>query len=126
METIAAIDRLIATGLKRNFRYAAALAAGGLEHFTLASTATATATAATVTATAGTATVPTARSTLRFARLTAIGAAVGFVLEPFGSEKFLLAGRKCKFVIAINARQLFISIQTRLLRSLGVVRLATY
>lgn len=58
LETIAAIDRLIATGLERNFRYTAALATRGLKHFTLTSTATATATA--VVSAAGTATVSTA------------------------------------------------------------------
>jgi len=92
-ETIAAIDRLVATRLERNFRYSAALAAGGFEHFARGA----------ISATA-------ARRLARFTSRTTVGATVGFVLKALCGIKFLFAGGKRELTSAIYTIQLFICV----------------
>jgi hypothetical protein len=96
LKAIAAVHRLIAARLERNFRYAAALAAGGLEHFT-----------ALAAAHSGT---PTRRVAHLLARLTAIGTTVRFVLETFAGVKLLLTGRERELTSAIHTVQHFINV----------------
>ena len=73
-ETIAAINRLVASRLKRNLGNAAALAARRLEHFPLAAAAAAT--------------TPVGRAT-SFPSRTAVRAAARLIRKAFHCEKFL-------------------------------------
>jgi len=93
LETIAAIYRLVAARLKWHFGYAAALAARGLEHFT-------------VTLAARTA---AARAHL-LARLPAIWTTVGLILKTFGGVELLLAGRERELTSTVNTVQTFIDV----------------
>jgi hypothetical protein len=84
LEAIAAVDRFVAARLERNFRNAAALAAGRAEHFALA--AAAGSAAARTGAAAGSAAAG------RFTRRTAIGAPVGLIGKALHCKKLLFAG----------------------------------
>ena len=92
LEAIAAVNRLVASRLERHFGRTSATAACRAEHLAL----TAAESAAAIAAARGPAGLPS---------LTAIGAAIGFVLEAFLSIEFLLAGSKCKLRAAIDARK---------------------
>jgi hypothetical protein len=94
LEAIAAVDRLIAARLERHFGRASAAAACRTEHLAL--------TAAEATATAA---ISAACGTAGLTCLTAIGAAIWFVLEALLSVEFLLTGCKCKLRAAIDARK---------------------
>src|SRR5579883_166958 len=96
-ETVAAIDGLIAPGLKRNLRYAAALAARRSEHLPL--------TAAVAAAIRSAAPAPG-----RFTRGTAIAAAPGFVGESFAREELLFARGERKRASAVDAGQGFVGV----------------
>jgi len=93
LEAVAAIHRLITTWLERNFRWAAAAAAGGAEHLALAAAVTRMIIAA------------SAGCSACFSCLAAVGATIRFVLKALLSVKFLLATCKCKLCAAIDARQ---------------------
>jgi len=111
LEAVAAINRLVAAWLERDFRGPSALAADSLEHLALTATAATAAVSATrVSATAAAA--ATAGRALRFTRGTTIGATIRFVLESLSGEKFLLSGAKSKLGVAIRASQTFISVHT--------------
>jgi len=97
LEAIAAVDGLVATRLKRNFRLLAALAARDLVHFTRA---VATAAAATGAASAATA-AATAASGLT--GRTAVWAAIRLILKAFAGEELLLSGAKNELSTAIGA-----------------------
>jgi hypothetical protein len=90
LETIAAIHRLVAARLKWHFRYAAALAARGLEHFTVALAA--------------------ARRAHLLARLPAIRTTVGLILKTFGGVELLLSSRECELTSTVNTVQTFIDV----------------
>src|SRR5690242_16637232 len=91
-EAIAAVNRLVAARLERNFRYAAALAASCFEHLAPRSAVT-SAVAATDRASA-------ARS---FACRTAIRASAGFVRKAFAGIKFLFVCGERERASAIDA-----------------------
>jgi hypothetical protein len=113
LEAIAAIHRLVAARLERNFRNAAALAAGGLEHFTALSAA-------------HTGSAARTRAHL-LARRTAIGTTVRLVLEAFAGIELLLTGSKCELPSAVHTIQHFINVhlnETPYNVVVGVVRLA--
>jgi hypothetical protein len=115
-EAVAAIDRLVAAGLERNFRYAAALAARRSEHFARAAAAHAIASAATRTV-----------GTHRFPRLTAILATVGLVLKTFLFVKALLARAEDEFPSAVHAVQHFICVhETESPFEVGLLDFATF
>jgi hypothetical protein len=95
LEAIAAVHRLVAARLERHFGNAAALAARGLVHFP--------ALAAAHTGPAGT------RAHL-LARLAAVGATVGFVLETLAGVELLLSGRERELTSAIHTVQHFINV----------------
>jgi hypothetical protein len=108
LETLAAIDRFVATRLERHFSRATALAANRLVHLALPATTAVTAAAPTcVGAAAATA---AAGCALRFTRGATIGTTVRFVLEAFGGKKLLLAGAKGELRIAVRAGQNLISV----------------
>jgi hypothetical protein len=94
-KTIAAINRLVASRLKRNLGNAAALAAGCLEHFPLAA---ATGAAAAV------------RRATGFACRTAVRAAAGLIRKALHCEKFLFPGSERKLLSAVNAGKHFVCI----------------
>src|SRR5579864_5592323 len=101
-ETIAAVNRLVAARLKRNFGDAAALAARCLEHLALR------------TAVAAAAATATAASAARgFARCAAIRAPARFVGEAFAGVKFLLACGELERARAIDAIEVFICVHER-------------
>ena len=91
-EAVAAVYRLVATRLERNFRYSAALAASRFEHFALPAVAFTTA----------------ASRTSRFAGRAAVGAAIGLIGKALAGEKFLLTGRERELTSTINTGQRFI------------------
>ena len=97
LEALAAINRFVAARLERHFGRPSALAANGLIHLALASTATA------VSAAGVTAAATAARRSLRFARSSAIRAPVRFILEAFRGEKLLLSGAKGELRVAVRA-----------------------
>ena len=107
LEAVAAVDRLVATGLERHARFAAAVAACGGEHLALAAVSAATAAAATVTAArVSAATATTAASATLGATRSAVGRATGRgVLETAAGVKLLLAGRPDEFLPAVLAGQ---------------------
>jgi hypothetical protein len=105
-EAVFAVDRLVAARLERNFRYAAALTAGRLEHLTALAAAAAVATAA-------------AFAAAGFASGTAIGAAVGLIGEALLREKLLFTRGECERLSAIDAVQHFICVHGK---SLSYVR----
>ena len=92
LEAVVAVDGTIATWLEGNFRFLAAAATGGTEHFAVAA-AKAAASAAT--------TVRASGSPTRWT-------AAGFVGEPLGLMKFLLACRECERTATISAGQGFV------------------
>jgi len=94
-EAIAAVNRLVAARLERDFRYAATLTAGRFEHL-----ATAAATAETTAAAAAAAGCLTCRA--------AITAAARLIGESFAGKKFLLACREWERTSAISAIECFI------------------
>jgi hypothetical protein len=102
LETIAAVDRFVATRLERNFRDAATLAARCTEHFALGTAAAAAATRAT------SATRSAAAGS--FTRRATIGATIGLICKALHSKKLLFAGRKRKLARTIDAVQVFILI----------------
>ena len=91
-ETIPAIDGLVAAGLKRNLRDAAALAARGLEHLALAG-------ASAMRSAAG-----------GFTRGPAIAASARFVRESFTRKELLLARRERECASAIDAGKGFVGV----------------
>jgi hypothetical protein len=95
LEAVAAVNRLVAARLERHFGRTSAAAACRAEHLALSTAETATAAAA----------IAAACSTAGLTSLTAIGAAIWFVLEAFLSIEFLLTGSKCKLCAAIDARK---------------------
>jgi hypothetical protein len=95
-ETIAAINRLVASRLKRNLGNAAALAARCFEHFPLASATAATAAAV--------------RRATGLARGTAIRAATWLIRKALHCEKFLFAGSERELLSAVNAGEHFVCI----------------
>jgi len=97
-ETIAAIDRLVASRLKRNLGNAAALAARCFEHFPLAGAAAATAAATAV------------RRATGFTRGTAVRAATWLIGKALHCEKLLFAGGERKLLSAVNAGEHFVCI----------------
>jgi hypothetical protein len=103
LEAVAAIDRFVAARLERHFGRLSALAAGRLEHLAWATRAASVRVASVRTAAAGT--------TLCLARGSAVGAAIGLVLEALRGEELLFACREAKGVPAINAGQGFVRIQ---------------
>ncbi|HEX8807291.1 MAG TPA: hypothetical protein VF741_10085 [Candidatus Aquilonibacter sp.] len=103
MKTIAAVHRLIATRVEWHLGHTAAIAAGRLEHLTR---------------TRGTfaATTSHATAVLRahgFARGTAIGATVRFVLKTFLLVKALLTGAEDELPATIHAVQHLIDVHER-------------
>jgi hypothetical protein len=100
-EAVPAIDRLVAARLKRNFRYAAALAACGPEHLT-----------STAIAAAGRSSVPAAGG---FPRGAAIAASARFVRESFTCKELLFVRRKWECASAIDAGKGFVSVHLSLL-----------
>ena len=96
LEAVAAVNRLVVARLERHFGRTSAAAACRAEHLALTAAETTTAAAAVAAA---------ACSTAGLASLTAIGAAIRFVLEAFLSIEFLLTGSKCKLCAAIDARK---------------------
>jgi hypothetical protein len=100
-ETIPAIDRLVAARLKRNLRYAAALAASRSEHLAL------TAVAAAVRSSAAAAGL--------FSRGAAIAASAGFVRESFARKELLFVRREWERASAIDAGKGFVGVQLSLL-----------
>jgi hypothetical protein len=97
LEAVAAVNRLVAARLERHFGRTSAAAACRAEHLALTAAETAAAAAA--------AAIAAACSTAGLTSLTAIGAAIWFVLEAFLSIEFLLTGSKCKLCAAIDARK---------------------
>ena len=97
LEAVAAIHRLVAARLERNFRHTAALAAGRAEHLALAAAAEAAAASAALTATAR-----------RFTRGAAIRTTVRLVGKALHGEELLLAGRKRELTRTIDTVQIFI------------------
>jgi hypothetical protein len=95
-EAVAAVNRFVAARLERYFRYAAALAAGRLEHFAL-SAAAATRTAA-------------AAAAGSFARCAAIAATAGLIRKAFARIEFLFACREREAASAIDASEGFIAV----------------
>ena len=95
LEAVAAVNRLVAARLERHFGRTSAAAACRAEHLALTAAETATAAPA----------IAAACSTAGLTSLTAIGAAIWFVLEAFLSIEFLLTGSKCKLRAAIDARK---------------------
>jgi hypothetical protein len=96
LEAVAAVYRLIAAGIERNFGYAAALTARRREH--LARTAAA-------------ALAPAAALIARahgLTRLTAIRTAVGLILKPFLLVKTLFAGAEDELTSAVDTVEHFI------------------
>jgi len=89
--------------LKRNFRYAAALTACGLEHLALPAVA----------ATAASGSAPTAVG--RFTRRAAITAPAGFVRESFACKELLLVRREGESASAIDAVKGFVCVHLSLL-----------
>jgi len=94
LEAVAAVNRLVAARLERHFGRTSAAAACRAEHLALSAAESAAATA-----------IAAACSTAGLTSLTAIGAAIWFVLEAFLSIEFLLTGSKCKLRAAIDARK---------------------
>lgn len=101
-EAVPAVNRPVAAWLKRNFRYAAALAARGLERLALA-----------VASASGSAPAPTAVS--RFTRRATIAAPAGFVRESFACKELLLARREGERASAIDAAKGFFCVHLSLL-----------
>jgi hypothetical protein len=95
-KTIAAINRLVASRLKRNLGNAATLAARGLEHFPLAAAAAAT------TTTIGRAT--------SFAGRTAVRATTWLIRKALHGEKFLFACGERELLSTVNAGKHFVCI----------------
>lgn len=87
-EAIAAVNRLVATRLERNFRNSAAAAASGFEHLTTSAAA---------------ATTVAAFTALRFTRSAAVDTTAGLVGEALGSEEFLFARRERELISAVDA-----------------------
>jgi hypothetical protein len=86
--------------LERNFRYAAALAAGSLEHLAL-----------TIAAASG-----SAASAVRcFTRGAAIAASAGFIRESFACKELLFVRRELEGASAIDAVKGFVSVHLSLL-----------
>jgi hypothetical protein len=94
-EAVAAVYRLVATRLERNFRYSAALAASRFEHFALPAVAFTAAAAA---------------RTSRFAGRAAVGAAIGLIGKALAGEKFLLTGREGELTSTVYTGQRFINV----------------
>ena len=94
LETIAAKNRLIATGLERHFRCLATVAAGNAVQF--ARTAS---------------TIIEIACALRSAQVTTVGAPIRFILKTFRGKKLLFASAKDKFSGTISAGQHFIGVQ---------------
>jgi hypothetical protein len=97
-EAVAAVYRLVATRLERNFRYSAALAASRFEHFALPAVAFTAASAA------------SAARTSRFAGRAAVGAAIGLIGKALAGEKFLLTGREGELTSTVYTGQRFINV----------------
>jgi hypothetical protein len=97
LEAIAAVYRFVAARLERLFRDAAALAAGGLEHFAALTAAAAHACAAAAVA-------------HLLARLTAIRTTIGLVLKTFAGVELLFAGRERELASTVHAVQHFINV----------------
>jgi hypothetical protein len=110
LETIATINRLIASRIERHFRYASAVAARGLKH--LAGTCDSIPSPSP--STAG------VLRTHRFARGTAVRATVGFVLKTLLFVKALFTGAEDELAAAIHAVQHFIDVHERVTPSLNV------
>lgn len=101
-EAVPAVDRLITAGLKRNFRYAAALAARCSEHLALAAIAPTASRSAT--AAGGSLT-----------RRAAVAAPTGFVRKSFARKELLLVRSKGETASAIDAVKVFICVHVSLL-----------
>jgi hypothetical protein len=97
LEAVAAVHRFIAARIERDLGYAAALAAGRLEHFTRTATAAAAAFAA-----AGVA------GAHGLARLTAIRTTVRLVLKAFLLVKTLFARTEDELASAVDTVEHFI------------------
>jgi hypothetical protein len=110
LETIATINRLIASRIERHFRNASAVTARGLEH--LAGTCDTIRSASRAPA--------RVLRTHRLARGTAIRATVGFVLKTLLFVKALLPGAEDELAAAIHAVQHFIDVHERVTPSLNV------
>src|SRR5256886_10934865 len=106
LEAVAAVDRLVATGLERHARFAAAVAACRGEHLALSAISAAAATTAAVTTTRISAAAATAASATLRATRSAVGWATGRgVLETAPGVELLLAGRPDEFLPAVLAGQ---------------------
>jgi hypothetical protein len=103
-ETIAAIHRLIASGLEWDLCRLAACAARDVKHFATAAAIRAPRSAETTSAAFG-----------GFTRRTAVWAAIGLILKAFTREELLFSGAESEFHTAIRAGQFFIDIQASLL-----------
>src|ERR1700737_4495785 len=93
-EAVAAVDRLVAAGLERNFRNLAAATAGGLEHLAGGPSAAAAAAVASAPPAGRRPAAAAAATALALTSRSAVRATVGLVGEALGRKKFLLAGRE--------------------------------
>src|SRR5450755_2621328 len=109
-EAVAAIDGAVAARLERQFRHAAAIAAGGFEHLALRAIV-GPAVAAPLIALAAAGSPIGAAASLRLTRVAASRATSGVVGEALLGVEVLFASRESELRIAIRARQGSIGIQ---------------
>jgi hypothetical protein len=96
--------------LERNLGWLTALAARHREH--LALNAAASATAVTTARRHSAAASASSARTRSFARRTAIGTTIGFVLKSFTGEELLFSGTENELCAAVGAGQSFVGIQS--------------